>query len=159
MTNGTLKNLNKNDFTNKNKIRMENIMRQFKFRAWEMNKMYYQVRCGGVFDDIPTAPTVWNDEHGDWMNMTGQPHTVIMQWTGLEDEKGKEIYEGDIIKVWITKTINFVATVVFLNGAFGVGNIPSGYGYHHKFSPFQNNSGTRYEVIGNIYENSELLSE
>ena len=34
-------------------------MREFKFRAWEGKKMYYQVRCGGVFDDMATAPTTW----------------------------------------------------------------------------------------------------
>lgn len=68
-------------------------MREFKFRAWENGKMYYQVRCGGVFDGIPTAPTVWNDNEGDWLNLTGQPHTVIMQYTGLKDCNGNEIYE------------------------------------------------------------------
>lgn len=81
----------------------------------------------------------------------------VGQYTGLKDENGREIYDGDIIKVWITKIINFVAMVDCLNGAFGIGSIPSGYGYHHKFSSFHNNVGTSYEVIGNIYENPELL--
>jgi hypothetical protein len=71
-------------------------VREIKFRAWENDKMYYQVRCGGMFNGIPTAPTVWNDEKGDWLNLTGQPYTKVMQYTGLKDKNGKEGYHKDI---------------------------------------------------------------
>ena len=79
------------------------------------------------------------------------------QYTGLKDVNDVEIFEGDILRVWVTKTINFVATVDYLNGAFVIGGIPTGYGYHYRFSSFHDNAGTRYEVIGNIYKNQELL--
>lgn len=120
-------------------------MREIKFRVWhaDNNEML------GPFD-LTQNPIYWADKMRDG---------VLMQYTGLKDVNGVEIYEGDILRVWVTKTINFVATVDYLNGAFVIGSIPTGYGYHYRFSSFHNNVGTRYEVIGNIYENKELLEE
>src|SRR5690606_13432386 len=71
-------------------------MREIKFRAWEDGKMYYQVRCGGFFNGDSTAPSVYIENKG-WVNMTGGEDTEIMQYIGLKDKNGKEIYEGDII--------------------------------------------------------------
>lgn len=146
-------------------------MREIKFRAWDtVNEIWLKITGfeTHISDDDKTASIntglagMFHD--GDYIG-TFQKHgeeqnnVILVEYTGLKDVNGVEIFEGDILRVWVTKTINFVAMVDCLNGAFGIGSIPSGYGYHHKFSPFHNNSWTRYEVIGNIYENSELLSE
>jgi uncharacterized phage protein (TIGR01671 family) len=128
-------------------------MREFKFRAWDENKMYYQVRCGGMFDDIPTAPTTWSEKHGDWVNLTGQPYTKIMQFTGLKDKNGNEIYEGDIVKYLqrnLSSAFGFEKgkdfteekrVIRFLDQSF---NVPQGF-------------IKELEIIGNIYENKDLL--
>ena len=114
-----------------------------------------------AFIDFNNQKIGFNYQIGDGTRIDVEElaNVTLIQYTGLKDKNGREIYEGDILRVWVTKTINFVAMVDCLNGAFGIGSIPSGYGYHHKFSSFHNNVGTRYEVIGNIYENKNLLEE
>ena len=68
----------------------------------------------------------------------------VMQFTGLTDKNGVEIYEGDIVKsLGVTDYCFGVRPVIFDNGCFKV----SGYGLF---------SGL-VEVIGNIYQNPELL--
>ncbi len=135
-------------------------MREFKFRAWENNKMYYQVRTGGMFDGIPTAPTVWNEEVGDWLNLTGQPHTIVMQYAGLKDYFGAEIYEGDILQTvkwhdesqftgdikWLVKYDEEKLTYYKINQ---YGSKDTLYDIHL--------TGVKWKVRGNVYENPELV--
>lgn len=80
------------------------------------------------------------------------PETVG-QSTGLHDKNGKEIYEGDICIVSLSyfKIKNEKATVIFHNGAFQFQ-----YGCEKFFSK-PHDAWDEVDVIGNIYENPELL--
>lgn len=113
-------------------------MREIKFRAWfpEENAMKQQedvVLSDGVFG-------VWNEKE----EIVEGRH-FLMQYTGLKDKNGREIYEGDVIKN-VSKYSAFFETtdvVKFRGGAFTT------LGFM---------SGNDVEVVGNVYENPELLN-
>ena len=121
-------------------------MREIKFRAWDkVNKKI-----------ILTKKIEWfSNELGDSFSGTyinGQTNPterdfILMQFTGLKDCNGKEIYEGDIVKDTHHKlsspfAIEYGHCEVYQHFAYG-------------FNCYEDMTG--YEVIGNIYENPELI--
>jgi len=133
-------------------------MAEIKFRAWhkELNEMYD-----------------WGELQvkGKWWTY---PEYKLMQFTGLHDKNGKEIYEGDIVK---NLRYGNLAEVVFKHSDFckgmtevrdplfgGTDNLE---GFFHELSYFGlkmlgGENKAFYiqdtEIIGNIYENQELLT-
>jgi hypothetical protein len=117
-------------------------MREFKFRFWnkEKNKMLY-----------------WNyEEHGAGIGgYFNHPSIVPMQYTGLKDRNGTEIYEGDIVGL-----LGLMKGVIsFRHGCFGVEWSKKSQLIRGKeFEQFKSYGALKLlVVIGNIYENPELL--
>lgn len=80
----------------------------------------------------------------------------IMQYTGIKDKNGKEIYEGDILKYKFLYDRRFkhVSLVKFVEteASFGIKDI-----YGNEIPLYRITANNYFEVIGNIYENEELL--
>ncbi|MEW8963214.1 YopX family protein [Paraclostridium dentum] len=116
------------------------MMREIKFRMWNNGKMRYGVEMS---EDFPymVAP------QGEYVNCK------LMQYTGLKDKNEKEIYEADIVRV-VTDEKGVIGEVVYIpeETAFCV----KAKGFEIFPLGFLNN-WFEIEVLGNIYENPELL--
>lgn len=86
----------------------------------------------------------------------------LMQYTGLKDKNGREIYEGDILKVTSEDGESYVATVKWFGDegypAFDLAGIPASWSYDANALATIFQSGVETcEVIGNIFEDKQLL--
>ena len=124
-------------------------MRQIKFRAWDKNnkKMIFS-------NDMQKL------EIGIYIQDFNQE---LMQFTGLKDKNGKEIYEGDIVKI---SNKSYKIEWNQLHCSWGLFGLKGGM-ERDITADWINDDGTTpkrwevkyYEVIGNIYENPELIEE
>lgn len=98
--------------------------REIKFRAWDKENKKMKYNIIGI---------------------------ELMQYTGLRDKNGKEIYEGDIVKITGSKEIDIGKVIYEYNGFIvDVMNMDRFYGRVHLLEKFT-------EVIGNVTDNPELL--
>nr|DAO06233.1 MAG TPA: YopX protein [Caudoviricetes sp.] len=83
---------------------------------------------------------------------------VVLQFTGLQDINGKDIYEGDILKYNFPYDgrLKHVSPVKFLEteASFGIKDI-----YGNEIPLYRITANNYFEVVGNIYENPELLED
>ncbi len=133
-------------------------MRELKFRAYDGEKMY---------DAMPIIDFKVYEING----------IALMQYTGLKDKNGKEIFEGDIVKTTVGRHLWWY--LVTTDSNFGGNNlylITRYRNFRHidvedeiEWGDFfvnecrdtltEYNANKNLEVIGNIYENPELLKE
>lgn len=148
-------------------------MNKPKFRAWDKeHKVMCQVGVLGLGQKLHREFDVylmcaqredgWHQKH---------ENIILIQYTGLKDKNGKDIYEGDILRFpaidsWEKE--NYSAFEVFyhdndcadnhvgfqMNRMHNYGAIAGGF-CGHQFLP---KVTAKFEIIGNIYENPELLS-
>ena len=108
--------------------------REIKFRAWdkEKNEITTTICIGGLHIPYNSNPNNY----------------ILMQYTGLKDKNGKEIYEGDIVRNTADK----------YHYEIKWDNFESAWSLGENGSPIRRYLLSEYwEVIGNIYENPELL--
>jgi len=122
-------------------------MREIKFRAWLSGDWYE-----GNPQMIEWDPEMFSDMSpvtgwGNGFPLPDQTEVILMQYTGLKDEKGNEIYEEDILQGFIP---NVRYKVIFSNGAFWI----EGIGDWHEIELA---NARVVEVIGNVFENEDLL--
>lgn len=132
-------------------------MREIKFRAWDKNlkKMFW-----GKFGERP--PTHCEQLYITLDGRLRESHRglldeevegmALLQYTGLKDKNGKEIYEGDIVKAEDCGTRIGVVRYGYGNDEIWGGFMIEG---DYSFHPHRQ----ELEVIGNCYENPELMEK
>jgi hypothetical protein len=125
-------------------------MKEIKFRVWNGSKMEHNIMAGflgtfyvqGIDEKDSASMSPFNTKYPDPVR--------VMQFTGLKDKNGDDIWEGDILKhengylkevkwghhLWAFITINRKPTMVYQTAAFP----------------------NQFEIIGNIYETPELIN-
>lgn len=121
---------------------MEN--REIKFRYWDTKKKLMNYCDTTYFDYLSKFFIEYDYEHPE----INEVH--LMQFTGLHDKNGKEIYEGDILQNAINDRL-FNWRIDFHNGGFKLRNIGID-GYLDEHRPLYNSIATERIVIGNIYQ-------
>ncbi|MFT8725691.1 YopX family protein [Liquorilactobacillus nagelii] len=128
--------------------------REIKFRAYSSHnhKMY------------PVSDIEWDIDGRIWVTADDGKNGIelideeahLTQYTGLHDKNGREIYEGDIIVTHPKSRYEAPKSGVVQFG----GSCPS-FGYKtedgEEYDIWSSNAYRTYEVIGNIFENPELL--
>ena len=97
----------------------------------------------------------WN--MGGWVDEEVDPDTVG-QFTGIKDKNGKEIYEGDIVKApYLDPIFGGVVNNMFVNIVVGYNKGSFVLEYDGNLRVYISDLYDNIEVIGNIYDNPELL--
>lgn len=118
-------------------------MREIKFRAWDKHekKMILDIQeCQRMYSDYGLCLIDY---------LEGEKFYEVMQYTGLKDKNGKEIYDGDLLK-WYGR----ISPVKYEGSSFG-------------YNPFGGPDKVLIsyckepdiEIVGNIYENPELIDK
>lgn len=140
-------------------------MREIKYRAWDkklkgmfpVEELHFEdgkicgVICrvmGSLIDCIDSC----------------ENNPILVQFTGLKDKNGQEIYEGDIVDAgdwWkdnYQANVSSIAKVVFENGAFIIESIDNDDEGNYQEPAFEIDR-SHLKIIGNIYGNTELLEK
>lgn len=117
--------------------------REIKFRVWDNV-------------DYMSSPFNLFDVQSGMIEFTSD--VVIMQYTGLKDKNGKEIYEDDVVELyWPFVGATYKCKVFWLKerACWAMEEIKEGGGIYHYFGS-QDTNLMDVEVIGNIHKNSNI---
>ena len=130
-------------------------MRTIKFRAWDKKaRQMARVMSLTQMEQTPLTLIKYGTELDEKAWAIPSEQLEVMQFTGLLDKNGKEIYEGDIVRHTFISGDQEVGRIVWNEGSarfvWYARDAGDGYGMQRK------DDGDR-EVLGNIHENPELL--
>lgn len=117
--------------------------REIKFRAWDK----YENKIRKVRAINFTNKDLWLEIEDNRIMGANFFEVELMQYTGLKDRNDKEIYEGDIVRYFKDE----LGIVKFVAGSF----IIDGNTCYESFLEL----GGKIPIVGNIYENPDLLEE
>lgn len=151
-------------------------MKKIKFRFWDVNEriMFKVDSLELLYNTVVVKQKVTVSCGGDAVSFDGESHHVydedlLMQYTGRQDKNGKEIYDWDIFKIlddnifWIVKFGTYSDdeqySTMFHTGWYIERIVSQDHELEVIDTESINNAIENGHVIGNIYENPELLED
>ena len=132
-------------------------MREIKFRAWDKK---LKRMCDVIYLDFSAKEIIVyhsdEEERSNWLKLD---RFVLLQYTGLKDKNDKEIYEGDVVKAKVAgpyasdAKIKMEGEIIYYE-PFACFEVKTKECGQPTMSIFDN-----FEIIGNKYENPELLKK
>lgn len=142
-------------------------MRIYKFRIWDslVKKMYYRGYSIGDNGAPYITSKEWREDrlNAGWKIYDNEGKLTAQQFTGLTDKNDKEIYEGDILSFSRKNALGYMPSfkkeAIFKHGAFCMKRVDEDFDWDKDFRMAGNllGKGNPWVVIGNIFENPELL--
>ena len=121
--------------------------KEFLEDTWETE--YAVLKNGNIIE-------IYDNGFGEGYSISDLENIEVLQFTGLQDRNGKEIYEGNILKYNFPYDgrLKHVSPVKFLEteASFGIKDR-----YENEIPLYRITANNYFEVVGNIYENPELL--
>lgn len=122
-------------------------MKKIKFRGWSRyNEQMIKPKYFISMDGLKLC------DNDGFINKDYPEDIILMQFTGLLDKQGKEIYEGDIVNVSYGKQKESFRRKIIYNSKIASFIVSCGDNINSRILEI-----SVFEVIGNIYENKELM--
>lgn len=139
----------------------EKMNRIIKFRVWDKDFKKMHICGEDVHDEITftyqdNKAYYYNLQNGEG-SLSEDSTYVLMQYTGLKDKNGKEIYEGDVVAINFKRACKRGKAVIKYEDKYAQFIITNTSEIIHEDEPLGDYQMENFEVIGNIYDNPELL--
>ena len=139
--------------------------RDFKFKIWDLKEKRFIINkeddiglrdIQGITDDsIKESLNIQIDwENGSFK--IDNPNYLLLQYTGLKDKNGREIYEGDILNCFFSEDVSFKTTVIYTGDKYYGFSM---FDFDYNVIPLKNQENVTIEIIGSVYKDEDFFEK